>query len=446
MKNLSTLTILACFVFLQTSTFGQTNKVDWSKNATMYEVNIRQYTPEGTFEAFAKHLPRLKKMGVDVIWLMPIHPIGEKNRKGGLGSYYAVKDYKGINPEFGNQADFKALVDQTHNLGMKIIIDWVANHTSPDNVWLDDCRQHWYTLDSAGYLQPTIGTDWWDVADLNFNNPDMRKEMISALEYWVKDFDIDGYRCDVAGEVPTDFWDDARAALDKIKPVFMLAEAELPEHHKKAFDMSYAWEFHHIMNEIAKGKMSLADIHNYFAKNRFHSNDYRLQFTSNHDENSWNGTEEERFGKSRFLYAVLAATIEGMPLVYSGQEADFNRRLLFFEKDQIDWGKFVNEVFYTKLLHLNKNNNALWNGDFGGQVQFESCPNNKDVLVYVREKKGHKVVVFLNFSDKKQDYIITQKFTAGNYKSLFESDKKTSLKQAQTLSLKPLEYKVFYSH
>ncbi len=426
------------------SFFSQVKNVEWSKNATIYEVNIRQYTPEGTFNAFAAHLPRLKNMGVDILWLMPIHPVGVKNRKGSLGSYYAVRDYKGVNPEFGTPEDFRNLVKQAHAMGMKVILDWVANHSSPDNVWLDQCRQHWYTLDSAGYVQPTLGTDWWDVADLNYNNPEMRAEMIESLKYWVKEFDVDGYRCDVADFVPTDFWNDVRKALDTIKPVFMLAEAENPEHHHKAFDMSYAWEFHHIMNQIAKGEKQLSAIHEYFEKNRFKPSDYRMQFTSNHDENSWNGTETERFGKSRFLYAVLAATIEGMPLVYSGQESDFNRRLHFFDKDQIDWGKFPLNDFYTKLLFLNKTNQALWNGSFGGQVRFDSAADNSNVLVYVREKNGQKVVVVLNFSDKPQKYVIAKDFTAGTYKSLFEKDKKVNLKKSQTLNLKPLEYKVYY--
>jgi glycosidase len=439
--------VITAFLFgmgIHPCTVAQIQKVAWSKNATIYEVNIRQYTPEGTFKAFSTHMPRLKKMGVDILWLMPIHPIGEKNRKGTLGSYYAVRDYKGINPEFGTEEDFRNLVKQAHSLGMKVILDWVANHSSQDNVWLEQCRQHWYTLDSAGYIQPTIGTDWWDVADLNYHNPEMRSEMIESLKYWVKEFDVDGFRCDVADFVPTDFWNEARAALDAIKPVFMLAEAENPEHHLKAFDMSYAWEFHHIMNSIAKGEMKLKAIHEYFAKNRFQPSDYRMQFTSNHDENSWNGTETERYGNRRFLFAVLAATIEGMPLVYSGQESDFNRRLKFFDKDLIDWGDYPLNDFYTKLLQLNRSNQALWNGQFGGQVRFESCPENENVLVYVREKNGQKVVVMLNFSDKPQEYIITKDFTTGSYKSLFEKDKSVTIKKAQIVLLKPLEYKVYY--
>lgn len=441
LKSFSTI-----FLILLSSTISlsQVKHVDWSKNATIYEVNIRQYTPEGTFNAFASHLPRLKKMGVDVLWLMPIFPVGEKNRKGSLGSYYAVRDYKGVNPEFGSAEDFRNLVNKAHELGMKIILDWVANHSSPDNVWLDQCRQHWYTLDSAGYVQPTLGTDWWDVADLNYNNKEMRAEMISSLQYWVKEYNVDGYRCDVADFVPTDFWNEARVALDAIKPVFMLAEAENPNHHLKAFDMSYAWEFHHIMNKISKGELTLSAIHDYFRNNRFKPSDYRMQFTSNHDENSWNGTETERFGNKRFLFAVLASTIEGMPLVYSGQESDFNRRLKFFDKDQIDWGNFALNDFYTKLLQLNKSSESLWNGQFGGQVQFDSSESNEHVLVYVREKNGSKVVVVLNFSDQIQRYTFAKEFSAGTYKSLFEKNKKVSIRRAQTIKLKPLEYRVYY--
>lgn len=441
LKSFSTITLIS---FLATISLSQVKHVDWSKNATIYEVNIRQYTPEGTFNAFAAHLPRLKKMGVDVLWLMPIFPVGEKNRKGSLGSYYAVRDYKGVNPEFGSAEDFRNLVKKAHELGMKVILDWVANHSSPDNVWLDQCRQHWYTLDSAGYVQPTLGTDWWDVADLNYNNQEMRSEMISSLQYWVKEYNIDGYRCDVADFVPTDFWNEARVALDTIKPVFMLAEAENPNHHLKAFDMSYAWEFHHIMNKISKGELTLIAIHDYFTKNRFKPADYRMQFTSNHDENSWNGTETERFEKKRFLFAVLASTIEGMPLVYSGQESDFNRRLKFFDKDQIDWGNFALNDFYTKLLQLNRTNEALWNGQFGGQVQFDSSESNEHVLVYVREKNGSKVVVVLNFSDQIQNYTFAKEISKGTYKSLFEKNKKVSIRRAQTIKLKPLEYRVYY--
>jgi glycosidase len=417
---------------------------EWAKNATIYEVNVRQFSPEGTFKAFQAHLPRLKKMGVDILWLMPIHPIGEKNRKGSLGSYYAVRDYKGINPEFGSMQDFKNLISEAQKLGMHVIIDWVANHTSPDNVWVDQCHQNWYTLDSAGYLQPTIGTDWWDVADLNYNNPEMRVEMIESMKFWLKEANIDGFRCDVADWVPVDFWNVARTELDKVKPVFMLAEAENPEHHKAAFDMSYGWEFHHIMNKIAKGEENVSSIHTYLkAQSKFPKEAYRMHFTSNHDENSWNGTEMERMGDARFALAVLAATFNGMPLVYNGQEASLSKRLRFFDKDTIVWNKLDLESFYTKLLNLNKTNQALWNGVHGGQIKIISSETDSNIFAFVREKNNQKVVCVFNLSKTKQNFSFNSDELVGKYTDLF-SGKKVSLKSKGSMKLDPWAYKVFH--
>ena len=227
---------------------------EWSKDAVMYEVNIRQFTPEGTFAAFAKHLPRIKDLGVDIIWFMPIHPIGKKNRKGNLGSYYSVKDYKAVNPEFGSLEEFNALVKQIHDMDMKVIIDWVANHSAFDNIWAEEGNYDWYTLDSLGRLQPPIGTDWWDVADLNYDNNDMQDAMIESMKFWLKTSNIDGFRCDVADWVPISFWERCRVELEEVKNVFMLAEAENPELHNSAFDMTYGWHLHFVMNEIAQQK------------------------------------------------------------------------------------------------------------------------------------------------------------------------------------------------
>jgi glycosidase len=258
--------LFGALLIVAQASFAQLNTPKWVANSTIYEVNVRQFSKEGTFKALEAQLPRLQKMGVDIIWLMPIHPIGEKNRKGTLGSYYAVRDYRAVNPEFGDMEDFKALVEAAHQLNMKVIIDWVANHTSPDHVWVDQGHQDWYTLDSLGQLQPTIGTDWWDVADLNYENKEMRQEMISCMEFWVKNAKIDGFRCDVAGWVPMDFWKDARKALDAAgNGVFMLAEAEGNELYD-AFEATYGWEFHHIMNDIAKGKKDAAAVHDFFAR------------------------------------------------------------------------------------------------------------------------------------------------------------------------------------
>jgi glycosidase len=387
-------------------TYAQLKTPEWVQNATIYEVNVRQFTPEGTFSAFEKHLPRLKNMGVDIIWLMPIHPIGELNRKGSLGSYYAVRDYRGINPEFGSHDDFAHLVDAAHQLGMKVIIDWVANHTSPDAVWIEEGKLDWYTLDSMGKVQPTLGTDWWDVADLNYDNADLRNEMIACMEYWVRDFDIDGYRCDVAGWVPMDFWNAARASLDQIKPVFMLAEAEGKELHS-AFEMTYGWEFHHIMNEIAKGEKNAADVIAFYEKTKLPTGAFHMNFTSNHDENSWNGTEMERMGEARFALAVLAATIEGMPLVYNGQETSLDRRLKFFDKDSINWDKMDLVDFYSRLLHLHQSNEALHVGLEQTEPRFLSTKDQKEVLVFERKAGENRVLVLLNLSNSTQKVKVT---------------------------------------
>lgn len=333
MQYITSCSLLIMILFIDLN--AQLKTPDWAQNATIYEVNVRQYTPEGTFAAFQKHLPRLKELGVDILWLMPINPIGEKNRKGTLGSYYSVKDYKDINPEFGNKNDFKNLVDEIHKLGMYVIVDWGANHTAWDHNWVIN-HPEYYTKDSLGNFVPPVA-DWADVVDLNYDNTDLRKEMIDALCYWIKDFNIDGYRCDVAGMIPTEFWNNAREELDKIKPVFMLAEWETPDLHEKAFEMTYAWEIHKLLNSIYKGEKSPEDLKDLIVndKRKFQDYAYRMLFTSNHDENTWNGTEFERLGEAAEMFAALTYVIPGMPLIYNGQEAGFNKRLEFFEKDEI---------------------------------------------------------------------------------------------------------------
>ncbi len=423
--------------------FAQLNTPKWVANSTIYEVNVRQFSQEGTFKALEDQLPRLQKMGVDILWLMPIHPIGEKNRKGTLGSYYAVRDYRAVNPEFGNLDDFKSLVSTAHQLGMKVIIDWVANHTSPDHVWVDQGHQDWYTLDSLGQLQPTIGTDWWDVADLNYDNTEMRQEMISCMEFWVKEAQIDGYRCDVAGWVPMDFWKDARKALDAAgRGVFMLAEAEGNDLHD-AFEATYGWEFHHIMNDIAKGKKDASAVHEYISRLKPANNGFHMNFTSNHDENSWNGTEMERMGEARFAMAVLAATIEGMPLVYNGQETSLDRRLAFFEKDAIDWTKMDLVNFYDKLLHLHQTNPALFAGAGQQNPRLISSAAQKNQLVYVRERGQNQVLVVLNLSSTVQQIKFTDAATVGEFQDLFEGSK-LKLKADKSLQIPAWGYKVYY--
>lgn len=415
---------------------------EWTKNAVIYEVNIRQYTPEGTFKAFETHLPRLKELGVDVLWLMPVHPISEKNRKGSLGSYYAVKDYKGINPEFGTLEDFKSLVNKAHEMGFKVIIDWVANHTGWDNQWITD-HPEWYTKDSLGNIIPP-NPDWSDIADLNFDSQPMRRAMIDAMDYWVKETNIDGFRCDVAWGVPQDFWEAATASLDSIKPVYMLAEDEdHPGLLEKAFESNYAWKLHHILNEVAQGKRTAADIQKYYTDsvNKYAPGAFPMQFITNHDENSWQGTEYERMGEAVKTFAALTFTIEGIPLLYSGQEAGLNKRLLFFEKDTISWNNLGMQKFYQSLISLKKNNAALWNGAAGEPMVFAETSAPKQVLTFTRGKDKNQVLAVFNLSAQPVDATIELP-QAGDYQEYFSGETKT-LEKGSTIKLAPWGYQVF---
>ncbi|MES3021965.1 MAG: alpha-amylase family glycosyl hydrolase [Pseudomonadota bacterium] len=382
----------------------------WTRDANIYEVNIRQYTKEGTFKAFAAHLPRLKKMGVDILWLMPVQPIGEKNRKGTLGSYYAVRDYTAVNPEFGNMADFKSLVDEAHRLGMRVILDWVANHTAWDNPWVTE-HDNWYKKDAKGQIFPVTFTNgaepeyWTDVVALDYTQPALWKGMTEAMAFWVREANVDGFRCDVAGLVPTPFWNQARAELDKIKPVFMLAEWDEPGLHEQAFDMTYDWNLSELFKKIGKGQADARDLVAYVAKpaKAYPGHAYRMLFTNNHDLNSWQGTDKELYGPAYKALAVLAATLPGMPLVYGGQEAGLDKRLAFFEKDPIVWNDYPNEKFYTDLLKLKKVNPALRNGQYGAPAQTLATGNDK-VFAFRRAQAGNAVTVVVNVSPGKQGF------------------------------------------
>lgn len=415
---------------------------EWSFNANIYEVNIRQYTPEGTLLAFIKHLPRLKEMGVEILWLMPIQPIGELKRKGTLGSYYSIKDYMAINPEMGTMEDFVNLVKEAHQLGLKVILDWVANHTAWDHNWVKS-NPDYYTKNDKGEMIPPV-EDWTDVVDLNYDNPQLRRAMTDALLFWVKAADIDGYRCDVADMVPTDFWVNARKELDAIKPVFMLAEAENAELHEKSFDMTYAFSHHHIMNDIAAGKKDATALDTYRGEQleKFKKEYTRMYFTTSHDENSWNGTEYERMGEAAKTFAVLTFGFDGMPMIYSGQEAALNKRLDFFEKVEIKWGDYPLKDFYTKLLLLKRNNVALHHAGNGGDFIKIKTSNEKEVYVFARQKGEQKVLFILNLSNKPLKIKVNDAGLAGEYNELFTA-KKTKLGAKETISLKAWEYQVW---
>ncbi len=364
---------------------------DWAAAASIYEVNIRQYTPEGTFKAFEAHIPRLKDMGVGIIWLMPITPISQVVKKGTLGSYYACSSYTKINPEFGTAQDLSALINTVHANGMKIIIDWVANHTGRQHEWMET-NPEWFAQDSEGKFTERNG--WDDVVDLNFHNSDMRKALIDAMHYWVNDFNIDGFRCDMAHLVPLDFWKTARTSFKNSKPLFWLAECEVVEYHE-VFDTSYAWEWMHRTERLMKGEASLHDVFNILHDyEQYPAGALKLFYTSNHDENSWNGTEYEKYGIAAKPWAVFTFTWKGMPLIYSGQELPIHKRLQFFDKDLIEWNtKPALHDFYKSLNQLRQDHPVMINGS-----TFNLPSSHPGALAFIRMDEKETVLVVLNVS------------------------------------------------
>jgi glycosidase len=385
--------------------------VPWSQQTSIYEVNVRQFTPQGTLAAFASQLPRLARLGVGILWFMPIQPIGVLNRKGGLGSYYSISDYTAVNPEFGTLADFKRVVTQAHALGMKVILDWVANHTAWDHPWVATHKQR-YKLNAQGDVysvtfnagQPSVEY-WTDVVGLSYTAPgaqqDLWPAMTQAMAFWLQQADIDGFRCDVASLVPTPFWEQARVALDRIKPVFMLAESDQADLHAQAFDMTYDWDLFDQFKAIAKGQANASTLPAWWQRRlaKYPADAYRMSFTANHDSNSWHGSCAEIYGSPACfkLCASLAAVLPGMPLVYGGQEGYFKKRLAFFERDPIDWNNTALGAFYAELLQLKKHHPALANDHRVGTLKWPDA-GNPQVLQLVREHQGRAVGVLANLS------------------------------------------------
>jgi glycosidase len=400
---------------------------DVEENAVIYEVNIRQYSPEGTFNAFTKDIPQLKELGVKIIWVMPIFPISQTKRKatGGddskfasempaaeqhkyLGSYYAVSDFKKVNPEFGTIEDFRNLVKTAHDNGIYVILDWVPNHTGWDHVWIKN-HPEYYTKNAKGEIidpiNPETGKSWgWsDVADLNYDNQGLRKEMTADMLHWIKNENIDGFRCDVASNVPLDYWQQAIPQLRKEKNIFMLAEAWEPELLKDGlFDMAYGWEAHHTMNRIAQGKNSVKDWDKLILDNqkKYNTNDILMNFVDNHDENSWNGTTKSRLAKAEEAMTALSYVMPGMPLIYSGNEYGLNHSLKFFEKDSIPKTKGAAWELRRKLGKLKTENSALNGGKKSASYKKIKTSNDTEILAFERKKNGEKIIYIANLSDK----------------------------------------------
>ena len=421
---------------------GGVKHPDWSKDAVIYQVNTRQFTPEGTFRAAEAQLPRLKAMGVDILWLMPIHPIGVKNRKGSLGSPYSVRDYRAVNPEYGTMDDFRAFVRSAHRHGMKVIIDWVANHSAWDNP-LVVRHPEWYDRDWKGDFRPTPWWDWSDIIDFDFRQEGVRQYMADSMLYWVREADIDGFRADVAAYIPLDFWDKVRADLDREKPVFMLGEAQMRDLHYRAFDASYGWGWYDALADIAKGKADTGALFGYFSENEsaWPAGAMRMVYAENHDQNSWHGTGEEVFGPALRNVLVLSFASEGIPLIYNGQEAGNPKRLKFFEKDPIVWRDHPHAQLFTRLAALKSRNRALWNAPWGGRMTGVVNSSPQKVFSFLRSKDGHRVFGVFNFSGETQRVRFTERLADGRYRD-FDSARTVTIGKDTEVALAPWSYRL----
>lgn len=384
----------------------------WSRQAVIYQVNVRQYSPAGSFKAVQADLPRLKKLGVDILWLMPVQPIGKLNRKGTLGSYYSISDYTAVNPEFGTLADAKAFVAAAHQLGLKVILDWVANHSAWDHPWAT-AHKDWYKLNAKGEIYPVTFNEgqpgeehWDDVVALNYNSAGLRTAMLDAMKFWVREVGMDGFRCDVASLVPTDFWVRARKELDAIKPMFMLAESDAVELHTSgAFDMTYSWDLaDQVFKKVGKGEAGAPLLREWLSRQPagYPAHAYRMRFTNNHDFNSWHGTDAELYGDAWQALVVLSFTLPGMPLIYNGQESRLAQRLAFFEKDPIAWKTYELTGFYQQLIALKHQHPALAAGQYGAPVKLLDSP--PDVIAFERRLGSDGVRVAVNLSKSPQPF------------------------------------------
>jgi alpha-amylase len=417
----------------------------WSHTTNIYEVNVRQYTPEGTFNAFVKELPRLKDMGVHTLWFMPITPIAQKNKKGSLGSPYACSDYVSINPEFGTLGDFKNLVREAHKQDFKVIIDWVANHTGWDHVWTKEHPDYFLKDTATNDFKIASGMD--DIIELDYKNPALRKAMINAMQYWVKETDIDGFRCDLASWVEVDFWQEARPQVDSLKHLFWLGEFDELENpdYGKVFDASYTWTWMHKTRDFYQNHLPLTVLDSLLQRySEIGDGSMRAWFTTNHDENSWNGTEYEKYGKIARALAVLSATWNGVPLIYSGQELPNMKRLQFFEKDTIEWnGKYEVHDFYKTLFALRNNNPALAGGDAEVLTYRIQTSGEENIKAYLRKKGEKEVLVLLHLAgDKPVRFSITDEQVKGKFRNVFSGAEK-DLTSEKEFELQYGEYLVF---
>lgn len=414
---------------------------EWMQQNVIYEVNVRQYSAASSFAAIEQDLDRIVDLGVGTLWFMPIHPIGEVNRKGPLGSYYAVADYYGVNPEFGTEEDFRSLVNAAHESGLKVIIDWVANHSAWDNPLASE-QPELYVTDADGSFIPPHGTDWTDVIQFDLDHPGLVKYHADAMRYWVEEFGIDGFRCDYALGLPVEFWDEITAALQKVRPdIFMLAESAQGELQLNAFHATYGWELMHTFDALAQGKVTATDIDRVLAQRSLilPKGAREMLMTSNHDENTWLGTDLERFGAAHNAFAVLTFTMDGIPLIYNGQEAGLDKRIEFFENDPIDWKPSPMRDFYKRLVELRTSHPALVPGMPTKRVA--TTVNDKIFALLRTAPNGAEVLVITNLSHADTEFWIADEKMAGEWTDLFTGES-VSLEATEAMELRRWHYKV----
>lgn len=417
---------------------------DWARNAVIYEVFLRSFSKEGTIKAFERRVPELKELGVTVLSLMPIHPVGELNRKGTRGSPYAIQDYYEIDPDYGTMDDFRSLVKTAHENGMRIILELVAKHTAWDSKILME-HPEWFTKDEKGNIV-SPHADWTDVADLNYENHELRKYMIEMMKYWVRDVGVDGFRCSASELVPTNFWEIVRRELDKIRPVMMISEGTLPEYHLVAFDLTASWNLYAALGKVVHGQASVKvfdDILKYEGY-QFPRGSLRMRFSSNHEKVSWEAPAPEQYGIDEAkAVAVLIFVYPGVPMIYNGEEVGNNRRLDLYEKVDIDWRMNSDyREFYRKLCFLRREHGALTEGEY------IPLPNSDAQKVYsfARRKAGDVVVALLNLSDTPREVESPIPTDGGSVFVDFFSKETLRVKEGRArIQMKPWAYKVFTS-
>lgn len=416
------------------------------KKNVLYEVNVRQFTPKGDFKSFLPRIERIASLGVTTLWFMPIFPIGEIKRKGTLGSYYSIKDYKSVNKEFGTIRGFKSIVDKAHKCGMKVILDMALNHTSWDNVWMSE-DEMLYAHDENGEVVSPF--DWTDTAKLDYNNPKLRAKVTDAMKFWITECGIDGYRQDMAGLVPLDFWEESIAELRAIKPnIYMLGEVEAPEYVKEGlFDACYGWETYHFIERIAAQQDTVENFRGHLmAENdNYPAACSKMLFISNHDENSWHDSEFKRFGEAVDYMRAFNFVYRGTPLIYSGEEAGCDKKIEFFEKDLIDWSKVKKFTpIFKELVNLKLTNEALGDTYETSTPYFINSSQPYNVMAFKRKHGDSVVIGIFNMTPYHIQPAFYDEDYQGKYNKLFHGE--VELESGVYDPFGPWEFKIYHKN